>query len=224
MKLSPVIVLASSVAATTCKVPSVDVPACPKVGTISYSKSVPDKTSFPLTQVDLCYTDTSLAITFTAKEEINFYFDPSQGTNDPIYEYEVMEAFISKGTEDPQQYLELEINPNNVTYQAFVYNPTKDRSSGAPFDHFYITDPATDGFSWNTKLDKAAQKWTSDVKLPLGLFNVDVGKAKGTHWRMNFFRTIVSPQTYPNQGLGAWSPPDAANFHITKFLGNVRFV
>ncbi|KAK3181588.1 hypothetical protein K4F52_007143 [Lecanicillium sp. MT-2017a] len=215
---------ASLAAATKCNVPSVQVPACPAVGTVQYSKSVPDKQDFPLTQVDLCYTDSSLAITFTAYNETNFYFDPEHGTNDPLYEYEVMEAFIYKGTDDPQTYLEFEVSPNNVTWQAFVYNPSKVRAEGAPFDHFFITNPSTDGFSSETKLDKEAEIWESAVKIPLGLFNVDIGKAKGTEWRMNFFRTVVSPETFPDQGLGAWSPPNKANFHITKYLGNVKFI
>ncbi|KAJ6783303.1 hypothetical protein PWT90_02538 [Aphanocladium album] len=217
---------AASVAAATskCNVPSVDVPACPAVGTVRYSKSVPDKKDFPETRVELCYTDTSLAITFKAFNETNFYFDPKQGTNGDIWQYEVMEAFIYKGTDDPQTYLEFEVNPNNVTYQAFVYNPSKDRSEGAPFDHAFISDPAADGFTAQTTLDKAKETWVSAVKIPLGLFNVDKGKAKGTKWRMNFFRTTVSPETYPDQGLGAWSVPDKASFHISKYFGNVNFV
>lgn len=215
---------AGLVAGAKCNVPSVDVPACPHVGTIHYSKSVPDKKDFPRTSVDLCYTDTKLSLTFTALDEINFYYNASQGTNDAIYEYEVMEAFIYKGTDDPSTYLEYEINPNNVTYQAFVYNPSKDRSEGAPFDHFFIDDITADGFTADTTLDKDAKKWVSKGEIPLALFNVDTGKAKGTHWRMNFFRTVVAPETFPDQLLGAWSVPDKASFHISKYFGKVQFV
>ncbi|KAH6609980.1 hypothetical protein Trco_003326 [Trichoderma cornu-damae] len=210
--------------ASATEVPGVNVPSCPGIGTISFSRSVPDLTPFPRTQVNLCYTDKSLELTFIAYDEVNFFFNSSQGTNDDIWEYEVMEAFLYKGTEDPQTYVELEVNPNNVTYQAFVYNPSKNRTAGAPFDHFFISDPATDGFSAKTVLNKPAKMWESSVTVPLGIFNVDVGKAKGTKWRMNFFRTVVRPETYPNQGLGAWSPPDQASFHITKYFGNVNFI
>lgn len=215
---------AGLVTGADCQVPSVNVPACPKVGTISYNKSVPDKKDFPRTSVDLCYTDTKLSLTWKALDEINFFFNASQGTNDGLYEYEVMEAFIYKGTDDPSTYLEYEINPNNVTWQAFVYNPSKDRADGAPFDHFFITDIVTDGFTAQTTLDKPGKKWTSKSEIPLALFNVDAGKAKGTKWRMNFFRTVVSPKTYPDQLLGAWSVPDKASFHISKYFGNVNFV
>jgi len=216
--------LAAAGLVSAVNVPSLEVPACPRVGTLRYSKTVPDQKDFPLTQVDLCYTQSSIAITFTANNETNFYFDPKQGTNDDIWAYEVMEAFIYKGTEDPQVYLEFEVNPNNATYQAFVYNPSKERATNAPFDHMFVSNPAADGFTATTKLDKAAEKWTSNVKIPLAMFNVDNGEARGTEWRMNFFRTVTSPKTYPDQQLGAWSSPDKASFHISKFFGRVCFV
>jgi len=205
-------------------VPSLKVPSCPKTGTLTYNKSVPDKSEFPQTQVDLCYTDDSIKIVFTAKDETNFYFNCTQGTNDDIWAYEVMEAFIYHGTSDPQTYLEFEVNPHNVTYQAFVYNPSKVRAADAPFDHFFITDPLVDGLTADTTLDKPSEKWVSSVSIPLGLFNVDIGQAKGTEWRMNFFRTVVSPSTYPDQLLGGWSVPPEANFHITPSFGDVHFI
>lgn len=62
------LVLAAPVLAA---VPSLKVPACPKKGTITYDKSVPDKTAFPKTQVDMCYEDKDISITFTAYEETN---------------------------------------------------------------------------------------------------------------------------------------------------------
>lgn len=217
---------AASVSPTANKpaVPCLRVPSCPKTASVTYNKSVPDKTDFPTTQVDLCYTNSAIKITFTAKEETNFYFNASQGTNDAIWQYEVMEAFIYQGTNDPQTYLEFEVSPNNVTFQAFIYNPTKVRAAGAPFDTFFITQPLVDGLTANTTLDRPGKTWVSAASIPLGLFNVDEGKAKGTKWRMNFFRTVVSPTTFPNQTLGAWSPPDQASFHMTPFFGHVQFV
>ncbi|KAI9896308.1 hypothetical protein N3K66_008480 [Trichothecium roseum] len=217
---------ASALSAAALDVPSVDVPACPSHASISYTSPVPSTSAadFPLTQVDLCYTPTAISLSFTAHNETNFYFDPAQGTNDDIWEYEVMEAFIHKGTEDPQTYLEFEVSPNNVTYQAFIYNPSENRAEGAPFDHLFVSAPGEDGFASETTLDKEAQTWVSNVLIPLAFFNVKDGQAGGTEWRMQFLRTVVGPDTFPEQGLGAWSPPDEASFHITKFFGNVKFV
>jgi hypothetical protein len=208
----------------TTDVPSLEVPACPAKGSISYAHSVPDKTEFPRTKVDLCYDDEFIHMTLTALNETNFYYNSSYGTNDNLWEYEVMEAFISKGTEDPSTYLEFEIAPNNVTWQAFVYNPSKVRADGAPFDHLFLTTPIADGLTAETSLNRAKKLWVSDVLIPLALFNVDKGQAQGTDWRMNFLRTVVAPETFPDQWLGAWSPPDEANFHMTPFFGKLSFV
>lgn len=198
------------------------VPRCPRKATAKFDKSVPDKKDFPRTQVDLCYDDKSLHFTFKAFEEEHFYFNPDQGTNDDLWEYNVMEAFIYRGNNDPQTYLEYQINPNNVTYQAFVYNPSKVRAEGAAFDHFFVNDIEKDGFSASTELNRKKGTWVSESTIPLGLFNVD--KPRGTTWRMNFFRTITSPEMFPDQLLGAWKTPDAPNFHKTPFFGKLIFI
>ncbi|KAI0809781.1 hypothetical protein GGR55DRAFT_679612 [Xylaria sp. FL0064] len=207
-------------------VPSLNVPSCNHgVGTVQYDRSVPNgEDKFPLTQVDLCYTDSDIKITFTAFEEVNFFYNASQTTNDDIFNYEVMEAFIYHGTNDPKSYLEFEVNPNNITWQAFIYNPSKVRAAGAPFDSGKLMTPIIDGLVTNTALDKDAGIWVSNASIPLGLFSVDDGEAKGTKWRMNFFRTVVAPDTFPAQGLGAWNPTNMSNFHMTPFFGNVHFV
>ncbi|KAL9058898.1 MAG: hypothetical protein Q9162_001454 [Coniocarpon cinnabarinum] len=204
--------------------PSLDVPACPAKGTLQYNLTDPDRNAFPLTQADLCYDDTSIHITFTAYNETNFYYNASQTTNDAIYEYEVMEAFIYQGTKDPESYLEFEINPINVTFTSFIYNPSKVRAPGAFFGGAYITDPTDWGFAANTTLQRDKELWVSDATIPLGIFNVDNGTAQGTQWRMNFFRTVVSPDTFPTQLLGAWNPTNESNFHETPFFGDVTFV
>ncbi|KAL1850125.1 hypothetical protein Daus18300_013053 [Diaporthe australafricana] len=230
--------------------PVLAVPACPTTGSVTYNTSVPDKSLFPLTQVDLCYDNSAIHIKFTAFEEKDFYYNQSLSTNGEIYNYEVMEAFIYHGTNDPQTYLEFEVAPNNVTFQAFkhrakssfvrdqtpyqvldkltlgaaVYNPSKVRAAGAAFDRFYITDLAADAITASTTLDYADDLWVSNVQIPLGLFNVDNGTAQGTEWRMNFFRTVTGPSTFPNQSYGSWSPPDEVNFHMTPFFGDVVFV
>lgn len=105
-----------------------------------------------------------------------------------------------------------------------VYNPSKVRAAGAAFDRFYITDLAADGIEASTTLDYADEVWVSNVQIPLGLFNVDNGTAQGTEWRMNFFRTVTGPSTFPNQSYGSWSPPDEVNFHMTPFFGDITFI
>ncbi|KAG4217228.1 hypothetical protein PC116_g34291 [Phytophthora cactorum] len=135
-----------------------------------------------------------------------------------------MESFIHHGTNAPKTCLEFEVSPNNVTFQAWIYNKSKVRATSAPLDTSFLTQPLADGLTAETTLDKEAQTWVSATKIPLGLFNVDDGQAKGTSWRMNFFRTVVSPDTFPDQLLGAWNPTNESNFHMTPFFGNVKFI
>ncbi|KAJ6588568.1 hypothetical protein B0H19DRAFT_1100128 [Mycena capillaripes] len=217
-------VVVPALAASNISVPSLNVPACPAKGTVTYNKSVPDKVAFPLTKVEVCYDDSHIDITFTAFNETDFFVNSSYTTNDPIYQYTAMETFISRGTGDPQRYLEFEVAPNNVTFQAFIYNPSKVRADGAPFDTFYVATPLIDGLTAKTTLDKPKGLWVSAARIPLGFFNVDNGEAKGTVWRMNFFRIITHPATFPAQFYGAWNQPDEANFHMSPYFGNVHFV
>ncbi|KAJ1919880.1 hypothetical protein H4219_001660 [Mycoemilia scoparia] len=206
--------------------PDLRVPACPRKATASFDKTLPDNKPFPKTSVDLCYTNSALKLVFTATGESKYYVDEKQGTNDEIWRYEVMEAFISRGSEDPATYLEFEINPKNVTYQAFVYNPTRVRAENAPFDHFFVSDPIGDGLVAKTTTDAAKKLWVSDVTIPLALFNAesDVFRLRGSQWRMNFFRTITNETLYPDQILGAWKSPGKASFHITPAFGHITFI
>jgi hypothetical protein len=100
----------------------------------------------------------------------------------------------------------------------------KVRADGAPFDTFFVATPLIDGLTAVTHVDKPKGLWVSTAQIPLGFFNVDDGQAKGTQWRMNFFRIITAPSTFPAQFYGAWSQPDEANFHMTPYFGFVHFV
>lgn len=217
---------AISSATATIPTPHVRVPSCNhgQAAHLSYSKALPDLSPFPLTHVDLCYSDKFVEFKLTAYNETNFFYNASQGTNDWIFEYEVMEIFMARETEVPITYFEFEINPNNITFQTFVFNPSGRRAPGTPFDHFPVPDPFTDGISGKTVLDRPGHVWTSYAKIPLGFFNVIDGKARGTKWRMNFFRTVTNSTMFPKQLMGAWNPPDVADFHVTPYFGRFTFV
>ncbi|PHH62040.1 hypothetical protein CDD81_7596 [Ophiocordyceps australis] len=204
--------------------PRVWVPACPLYETITFSSSVPPKTyAVPSTEVRLCYGQEHLHANMTAHGEEHFYYNETHKTNDDLWEYEVLEIFMSRGWTDPTAYLEFQVSPANVTYRAMVVNPSKRRQPGAAFDHWFADSPMQDGFFATTQLDRKAKTWQSNVRIPLVLFNIDGRAAKETAWRMNFFRTIVGPDTFPQQQLAAWSPPNETNFHITEYFGRVIF-
>lgn len=117
-----VAVAACACAATTTNttLPSLTVPSCPKKGYLSYNLTSPDRVAFPDTAVELCYDESVLHIDFLAYNETSFYYNSSYTTNGDIYNYEVMEVFMAKGTSDPTTYLEFEVAPNNVTFQVCI--------------------------------------------------------------------------------------------------------
>lgn len=223
-KISTWLLAATTTSVTALNVPQLDVPACPSYATVRYSHTIPTLADFPQTQVDICYSATDIQVNFFAYNETNFFYNETYGNNDNIWEYEVMEAFIAKGTEDPTKYFEFEVAPNNVTFNALIFNRSKVREDGAPFERWFIPDPLASGLLAQTDLDKQKQVWTSRARIPLHLFEVGEGQAKGTQWRMNFFRTVVSEDKFPDQLLGGWSPPNKASFHMTPFFGRVSFV
>ncbi|OQR94906.1 hypothetical protein THRCLA_08068 [Thraustotheca clavata] len=204
--------------------PTIDVPSCPSTIQADISQRLVDRSPFPQTHVDICYTDTSIELSFHAKEQINFMTNPEYGYNDNIWQYNVMETFISLGTQDPATYFEFEVSPTNQSYGAFVFNPHKDFSS--PIGHFFVganVDEARSfGISVSTQSNEETQMWSANASFPLTLFNVDI--PQGTTWRMNFFRKITSPSIFPAQDCGAWNAPNQYNFHETPCFGLVRFV
>lgn len=108
--------------------------------------------------------------------------------------------------------------------QAFIYNPSTNRATGAPFDTLYFPDPVADGLVATTTLDEVAGTWLSSVEFPLALFNVDGATAAGTQWRMNFFRITTSAATWPTRISGAWSTEGTNDLEDTPYFGHVTFV
>ncbi|CAN8102648.1 unnamed protein product [Discula destructiva] len=222
--LTAVFGVLASAATTNTTLPSLSIPACPSKSHLSYNLTSPDRVAFPDTAVEICYDSSVLHVDLLAYNETSFYYNPNYTTNGDIFNYEVMEVFIAKGTSDPQTYLEFEVAPNNVTFQGFIYNPSTNRSQDAAFDTFLIPSPIADGLIASTTLDETAATWVSSVEIPLSLFNVDGTTAAGTQWRMNFFRITTSPETFPTRVSGAWSPTPDNNLHNTPYFGHVHFV
>lgn len=106
--------------------------------------------------------------------------------NDPLYNQEVFEVFISPGNEDSKHYLEIEINPNNALWVGTINNPTLGEETQtlegmvAHEDAEIVHDAIKSENSWNGKLS-----------IPWKLIGKD---AKG-QYRINFYR-IRSNQSH----------------------------
>ncbi|KAI9345250.1 hypothetical protein BDR26DRAFT_856613 [Obelidium mucronatum] len=185
--------------------------------------------------VSICYTDDAIKLNFLNTKEPYYAVNPAYGHNDNIWEQTVAEAFIVNVPSydvDPTTYLEFEVSPTNQTYSAFIYNPSKVRTAGTPFDHFFVGSQPIDstnsckdgrcarfnGITAATTTNKAQKTWTSDVSLPLALFNVN--RPAGTIWRANFFRTTFDGK---DQTYGAWNAPNVISFHQVPCFGTLQF-
>lgn len=122
----PAATAATTTNTTTHPLPSLDIPACPSRVRLSYNQTSPDRAAFPDTAVEACYEDEdddggggggTLCLDFLAYDETSFFYNATYATNGDIYNYEVMEVFMARGTSDPRTYLEFEVAPNNVTFQ-----------------------------------------------------------------------------------------------------------
>ncbi|KDO31716.1 hypothetical protein SPRG_03634 [Saprolegnia parasitica CBS 223.65] len=204
-------------------VPSLSVAACPTRSVIAIGERVVNRAPYAGTTVALCYTNTTIELTFSATQQDTFFVQPTYGHNDNIWEYNVMETFLALGDDDPTSYFEFEVSPTNQTYSAFILNPRRDFSP--PVGHFYVGKDEAEaralGITATTSMYETNKTWTSDVSLPLNLFNVV--NPKGSVWRMNFLRKITSPATFPQLACGAWNAPNQDNFHLTSCFGRVRF-
>eukprot|EP00804_Cyclotella_cryptica_P021355 CCRYP_001596-RA/>CCRYP_001596-RA protein AED:0.10 eAED:0.10 QI:1299/1/1/1/0.55/0.6/10/474/1295 len=172
---------------------------------------------FPEASVRLCFTDKTLELTFEAKEETSYLVNDTFANNDPLWMWTVMEAFIALGDNDPTEYLEFEVAPNNRIWTGYIHNPMKDFSSKATA---FIDDWNTYPIISTTTTNPAAKLWKSVVSLPLSMFNVE--KPEGTVWRMNFFRTYYADEN-SEQEFGAWNPNKLISFHQTPCFGKVHF-
>ena len=74
------------------------------------------------TAARICYDSQSLYVRFDCDDRDIW------GTytlrDDPIYDEEAVEVFLTSGEVDPTHYYEFELSPNGVLFDAQVYNPT----------------------------------------------------------------------------------------------------
>ncbi len=99
--------------------------------------------------------------------------------NDPLYNQEVFEVFISPGKEDSKHYLEIEINPNNALWVGTINNPTLGEETQTLEGMIAHTDAGI-----VHEATKSENSWNGKLSIPWKLIGKD---AKG-QYRINFYR------------------------------------
>lgn len=140
------------------------------------------------------------------------------GRNQPIYEEEVVEAFLAPFA-DPRQYFELEQSPTGAWFEARIESPYGRRATMR-----VDRDWRCQGWERAVRLctDAAGRHvwWCAEWAIPFAALGAPA-PGEGTRWRANFYRI-------DREGAGqfsAWSPTlvDPPDFHRPDRFGTLLF-
>jgi hypothetical protein len=126
-----------------------------------------------------------------------------ENDDDPIYEQEAVEIFITFGEGAPKDYLELQFSPKGVKFDGMVTNPT-----GSRHDSSFKVDLAwNSNLSFKQKISSTGDfgkyqtgKWVTQVKIPVSELGVSSLKV-GDRLRGNLFRIDGYPEQNSFQAL-----------------------
>ena len=164
----------------------------------------------------------------------DFTFDADEGKDadvwghfenrdDPLYDEEVVELFLCP-TGDLRHYFEIEISPNNVLFDAKVFNPEGDRRTMLVDREWNATGLRTAVRVSGRINDRSAPDigWIAEAALPFADLGLSGPPAPGSVWRANFFRIERGAVTE----FTAWSPTyrEPADFHVPACFGELVFV
>lgn len=174
------------------------------------------------TQVGLMFDDNYFHIRFKAFQNPFLHQNTYQNHNDPLYNQEVFEVFIAPNDETPENYCEIEINPNNKLWIGKIYNPIKDMGGNTISA---MVDYEQSGIKHS--VETAKDTWEGSLSIPYNL----IGKAPV--YRLNFYRIVaICSHSEPNWECTAetcnflcWSPTMSGSqpaFHRPEYFGKVQ--
>jgi len=172
------------------------------------------------TRLKACWDTEHLYLAFQCLDRD--IFSPYKRRDEPLYEGEVVEAFLSPGPA-LRRYFEFEVSPANVIFDARVDNPgpqapmTVDRAWNAVGLRTAVQVHGT----LNRRGDRD-RSWTVEMALPFADLGLDRPARVGDVWRANFYRIDRGrPEEFE-----AWSPTlaDPPNFHVPSRFGKLAFL
>jgi Carbohydrate-binding family 9 len=176
------------------------------------------------TVIRLRYDDTYLYVEFECKDNPFTHQNTYSQHNSDMWNQEVFEMFITDELENPQRYLEFEINPNNAIWVGRIHNPTGLQHIDA--DTQMILHQET-GIVHQVDVNTKTQSWSGRFQIPFLL----IGNRQ-SEYRLNFYR-IISTQSHSNPDwvcstndclFLCWNPTmsgDAPAFHRPAAFGRL---
>jgi Carbohydrate family 9 binding domain-like len=177
------------------------------------------------TSVRLLYDNKCLYLGFHAQD--SYIWGTMTGHDDPIYDEEVVEAFI-----DPTglltSYYELEVSPLNTGFDALIINdtvPSGAAERGKRFQGFTGWDPA--GFRHAVHVEgelgsRACSWWECEMAISFDdlFLGGRIPPRQGDVWRANLFRIDKDGDKLEES---AFSPTGCADFHVPQRFGELVF-
>jgi hypothetical protein len=165
---------------------------------------------FQATALRACHDGERLYLAFHC--EARAIVATHRGRNAPIYEEDVVEAFLAPSG-DARRYFELETSPRDAWFEARVESPDGRRAT-MRVDRDWVCA----GFEHATCLLETG--WSAEWAIPFASLAASTPVA-GTRWRANFFRIDQAG----GGEYSAWSPTyaDPADFHLPDHFGELLF-
>ena len=174
------------------------------------------------TEVKMCWDESNLYLAFVAVD--TDIWGKMRERDDPIYEEEVVEAFLCSGG-DVTRYFEFEFSPHNVVFDAKIECPESGDRSRMKADVGWDCEGLKSAVQVVGSLDDSSdvdERWTVEVALPFAAIGRG-GKAPadGEEWRGNFYRIDQAE----GGEFSCWSPTLVLppNFHVPARFGRLRF-
>jgi len=172
------------------------------------------------TELRLCWDESNLYLAFVCID--TDIWGTYRKRDDPVWEEEVVEAFLSSGRE-VTRYFELNFSPHNVVFDARVETP----ESG---DRRFMRSDV----SWNCEGIQSAvhvvgtlddhrdldDRWVVEAALPFSQIGREGRPPEhGERWRANFYRIDRAE----GGEFSCWSPTLQHNFHVPGRFGHLVF-
>jgi len=142
--------------------------------------------------------------------------------DDPLWDQDAVELFLAPGASDPARYVEFEVSPHGVLFDAVVVNPDGDRST-------MRVDPAWDCPGVVVAAGRGTfaggPGWWAELSVPWMAVLDALGAAGGRPdaWRANLYR-IDRPRDGGEDEFSAWAPTGRVppDFHVPARFGLLR--
>lgn len=162
------------------------------------------------TEVRACWSSAYLHIRYECSD--SFARSTFTKRDEPLYEQDVVELFIDEAG-DGRRYIELEISPHNVVFDALISHDGEYRVTETDLTW------QLDGLESSVEpLDESKRVYT--IHIPIGNFQRKI--EPGLSWRVNFYR--IDEDRDGVREYQAWQATKAVNFHLPRQFGRLVFI